>query len=73
MWFFRSFSQKNEKNNRAPMVSVKLISVALRVCPEASAKVVAFFIMVQYDLISEAFSKLQFWESNLKKFAVLQG
>jgi hypothetical protein len=31
MWFFRSFSQKNEKNNRATMVSVKLISVALSV------------------------------------------
>jgi hypothetical protein len=29
MWVFRGFSQKNEKNNRATMVSVKLISVAL--------------------------------------------
>jgi hypothetical protein len=29
MWIFRSFPQENEKNNRATMVSVKLISVAL--------------------------------------------
>ena len=30
MWFFRSFPQENEKNNRATLISVKLISVALR-------------------------------------------
>jgi hypothetical protein len=29
MWIFRSFSQKNEKNNRATMISHTLISVAL--------------------------------------------
>jgi hypothetical protein len=29
MWFFCSFSQENEKNNRATLISVKLISVAL--------------------------------------------
>jgi hypothetical protein len=28
MWFFRSFSQKNEKNNRATLISHTLISVA---------------------------------------------
>jgi hypothetical protein len=35
MWFFRRFEkarfpQENEKNNRATMISVKLISVALK-------------------------------------------
>jgi hypothetical protein len=32
MWFFRSFPQENEKNNRATMISVKLISVAPAAC-----------------------------------------
>jgi hypothetical protein len=30
MWFFRSFSQENERNNRATLISHKLISVALK-------------------------------------------
>jgi hypothetical protein len=30
MWFFRSFPQKNKKNNRATLISHKLISVALK-------------------------------------------
>ena len=29
MWFFRGFLEENEKNNRATLMSVKLISVAL--------------------------------------------
>jgi hypothetical protein len=31
MWFFRSFPQENEKNNKAMLISVKLISVALAI------------------------------------------
>ena len=30
MWIFRSFPQENEKNNREPLFSVKLISGSLR-------------------------------------------
>jgi hypothetical protein len=30
MWFFRSFPQENEKNNRATLTGHKLISVALK-------------------------------------------
>ena len=33
MWIFRSFPQENEKNNRATLISVKLISVALGSVP----------------------------------------